>query len=349
LVPGIGLLNWISQGVGYSKTININDIYLQSIDPQTNELIGKPRILPFAPTGINSSPRWSPDGKHLAFTMVPLDRPWRSRIAVLPSEGGNAREYPIPIYRWYLITHTLSWLPDSSGLGFATYLANIETSQNTLLKLDISSGAWKQWPLPGVGDNNWTPIEWGSDGKSVFYAKQSFLQVEPGILKQELATGKEGYIYRLERGEGETVMNLRCSRDRKWLFIDLDKDRKLGERRSVAEVLALDLATGKIRTVYQGVDSVRDLTPSPDGQSLLVLCDIEPNYGLAENLAIIPAGGGLLKKLNIEMTWPKEDGFLHGFAAPDWSPDGKQIAFTAWSIKEETSLMKNVIPASKKK
>jgi Tol biopolymer transport system component len=349
LAPGVGLLNWISQGVAFSKTININDIYIQSIDPQTNELVGKPRLLPYTPTGINSSPRWSPDGKNLAFAAVPLGRPWQSRIVVLPSGGGEAREFPIPIFRWYLITHALSWLPDGSGIGFATPHGNIESRQNTLLKLDIYSGEWKKWPLPGVGDNNWTPLEWGGDGKSFFYARQSFLQVDPGILKQELATGKEGYIYRLERGKGETVMNLRRSRDNKWLFIDLDKDSKLDESKSAAEVLAMELDTGKVQTIYKGVDDVGSLSLSPDGRTLLVLCDMDSNYGVAENLAIIPAGGGALKRLKIEMAWPKEDGFLHGFAAPDWSPDGKQIAFTTWSVKDETFLMKNVIPASKKK
>ncbi len=347
LAPGISPLNWISQGVAFSKTININDVYIQSIDPQTYEPVGKPRLIPYTPTGINSSPRWSPDGKYIAFTTNPLGRPWQSRIVVLPSEGGNAREYPIPIYRWYLITHTLSWLPDSSGIGFATYLANVETRQNTLLQLDISSGEWKTWPLPGVGDNNWTPIEWGSDGRSFFYARQSFLQVEPGILKQEMATGKEGYIHRLERGKGETVMNLRRSRDNKWLFIDLDKDSMLDESKSTAEILALDLDTGKVRTVYRGADDVGSLSLSPDGRTLLVLSDLEPNYGIAENLAIISVGGGPLKRLKIELTWPKGDGFLHGFAAPDWSPDGKQIAFTTWSAKDETFLMKNVIPKEK--
>lgn len=59
--------------------------------------------------------------------------------------------------------------------------------------------------------------------------------------------------------------------------------------------------------------------------------------------------GGALKKLKNDISWPEGAGFKHGFVSSNWSPDGKQIAFTARSIKEEVYLMKNVILASHKK
>ena len=84
---------------------------------------------------------------------------------------------------------------------------------------------------------------------------------------------------------------------------------------------------------------------SPDGQTLLGGVHGDNIYPMAKDLGLLSIAGGPPRELKIDMDWPTDDGFVHGINSWDWSPDGKKIAFTTWSVKEELFLMKNVLPA----
>jgi len=347
MLPRTDLLNWTSQGLAFWKLNEINDIFIQSIDPETQVLLGKPRLIPYMSPGNNSCLRWSPDGKSIAFVTTTLDRPGQVHIVIQPSEGGKAREFLVPVYIWDPSTHTLSWDSEGRRLGFATFSMNTDKKQASILILDIDRGEWKTYLL---SDFPYSPphIEWSLDGMSVFYENRGEV-TDPGIIERNLETGKQRYVYRPEQEGNFRFSSLRCSRDHQRLVFH-QENRDGPSSMTFYDVIALEIETGDVKKIYSGTDGVGAPVWSPDGRNLLVLSGIKPSIegeGMGRELGIIPVAGGLLKKLKIDINWSTGLGFRHGFVSPDWSPDGKQIAFTARSVKEELFLMKNVISKNK--
>ena len=114
---------------------------------------------PITHTGDNSEPRWSPDGRYLAFVSnrplsgVPADaEPGKGtdagktdRIWLLPTAGGEA----FPLYREPLDTHAFAWSPDSATVFFATQLPLSKDAE------DARKKDWKdvvQWRVKDRGD-----------------------------------------------------------------------------------------------------------------------------------------------------------------------------------------------------
>jgi Tol biopolymer transport system component len=350
ILPRASLLGRTSRGIAFCRWVDINDIFVQSIDPETNEPTGKPRPISYGPMVRNSSLRWSPDGKTVAFVSSTEDYPGRVRIIVQPSQGGRGQEFLAPVLSWEPFTHALAWSPDGRRLGFATPAHNTENKQSAVFHLNLATGEWKTQPLPNI-PYAFTCTEWSRDGGSFLYANHWAL-TDPGIVERNLETGDERYIYRPERGKNYLFWGLRRSRDNKWLVFhqDVQKGEDAGRNQAGDEqILALELETGKVRTIYAGAD-IGDAAWSPDGRYLLVLNAVEGqmDYDLARELGIVPFSGGPMKKLKIDVDWPAGAGFKHGFTSPDWSPDGKQIAFTARSVRDEVFLKRNIMPASRK-
>jgi len=348
MLPGTDMLNWTSQGLAFSKANEISDIFVQAIDPETNALLGKPQLIPYLSPGKNSSLRWSPDGKYVAFVSATYEYPAQVRIVVMPSEGGKPREFLAPMYIWDPSMHTLAWDPVGRSLGFATFAFNTDNRQDCILILDISSGEWKTSLLPDI-PYTYAHIEWSLDPRSVYYTNH-WAVTDTGIIERSLETGKERYIYRPDQIKNCGFSSLRSSPDHKRLVFHQENREGPGPT-TFRQILTLEVETGEVRKVYSGTDGVGEPVWSPDGKNLLVLSGIEAatwQQGMARELGIIPVAGGPLKKLKIDITWPSEAGFKHGFVSPDWSPDGKQIAFTARSLKEEVFLMKDVIPKDRR-
>jgi WD40 repeat protein len=123
--PGqsITLKDWTTQGLCYEEWISMVDIFIMPVDPASGAPCGKPRQLDFRPTGRNSFPRWSPDGKHLAFVANPTGAAGDFQIVVYPLSEGEARTYKAPSPRIGGVDPPalldLCWLPDSSGISYS--------------------------------------------------------------------------------------------------------------------------------------------------------------------------------------------------------------------------------------
>jgi Tol biopolymer transport system component len=88
-----GLHKWTSKGLACEMFVMTRDIFLMPADPKTGEPLDEARMLEYTPTGDNCCPRWSPDGKYLAFASKKKASPNRAYIVVISPDKGEAKEY----------------------------------------------------------------------------------------------------------------------------------------------------------------------------------------------------------------------------------------------------------------
>jgi Tol biopolymer transport system component len=319
--------NWTNKGLACTTLVIGRDVFVMPIDPETSEPTAEAKMIDFTPTGDNMHPVWSPDGKYLAFLSV-RDKAY---IVVMPSSGGKAKEYLVPfdnfwgVAKWWLMH--LSWLPDSSGVGFKTMYALPGEDEPTLICLDIASGDWKKWHVPV----SWNGA-WGPDGKSYIYEKK-VEKDEKGLVIRDLETGKERFIYRKPEGSKGIFRAMKSSMDKKKLvFLMTD----IG-------FMALNVESGEAKKIItaknelpEGTD-VRHPTWSPDG--LKVMWTSSQDDGPSK-LLITTENGEMPQYLDLGNNLPNR----YQLYRPDWSPDGKKIAFHTRTWFQEIFFLQNIIP-----
>jgi Tol biopolymer transport system component len=315
------LLKWTSKGLACQMFVMTWDIFLMPVDPKTGESLDEAHMLDYTPTGDNTCPRWSPDGKYLAFASRKKGGPRRANIVVVSADTGEAKEYPIPTDRYRGFLTDLSWVPDGSGLGFSMGSASESLSGNVrrLFRLKLDSAEWETWDIPSRFGGTWGP-----DG-SAFVFETSEEGEEPRIVQWNPYTGEERVLFRIpEDEEHRTVRGLTFSHDAKKLIFSLNNYK----------LMVLDMETGNAKTV--GSDFMSPVW-SPDDRLILALDSWEE--GWPKTMFVFPAEGGERTELELGGKLPKDCHLLK----PHWSPDGKQIVFcTRYSI-HEAFLLKNVL------
>jgi Tol biopolymer transport system component len=328
------LLNWTTNGLASWSTTQIFDIFLLDVDPVTGEPAGKPRQLEFAPTGVNVSPVWAPDGKSLAFYKRSDDD---HGSVVLVSET-STYEVPLPAGHFSRFGN-LKWTPDGGGIGMLSTDEGsnlIDSRRKFLLRLDFESRKWETKRLPV--ERGWH-FEWGGSGKAVYLSQGGDPKDEgTGIFELDLDTGAKRYVYR-PKPESTVFMirSLKRSRDNRQLaFIENSTD--------YMNIMVVNLETGESHaaaTEFGGFNSW-----SPDGRKLLA----DGMFGVAigkeksrQSLFIIAAEGGAINEIDLGKSLPPKS----EINAPDWSPDGKKVAFYLNSWQGGVFLHRNVIPANK--
>jgi len=307
-MQNVDLINWTEHGVNYIVGLNLHDIYTLPLNPETGTPTGKPKPLDYTPTGSNTNPVRSHDGKYLAFISY-ADKP---EVVILPANGEETRHYPIyaPGF-WELSLHDLRWLPDNSGLGF-NVLSPLEIS--TVYRLDLATGKWQNWPLPIKG---WTRTDQGPDENSFIYDKRNV-----GLYQFNIKTGETRNIFQPDTSTWYIIKGLKFSRDHKkltFMFQNTIKNTNL---------MVLDLESGESRMLAQNFWSP---TFSPDGQKILT-------FG-SSDMAVLSLDGKILHEFNL-VKYFSPGTRISSF---DWSPDGKQPVFMTRNIIFETYLMKNVL------
>ena len=314
---------WSKNGL-FSRTVAvIHDIWTLDIDPANHEVRGKPQMVDFSPYGSNINPVWSPDGRHLAFISNSIDHPNDASVVIMPPEGGNVRKFRIPTENFKINSfRDLRWVPDGSGLGFSHWENQTKYS---LFRLDLKTEDWKSSPLPV----NFSSIEWAGDGKAFFYIKFGGRTARSSIAKRDLDSGEESYLVRFEKGDPFYWSTLRATRDHKWLTTALRN-----------RIDVIDMETGEAESLSGEKENLRGPNWSPDGKYLVASRSHDEKTGTPTDLVIISRENGKQKFLEIGE-------YLYTNArimTPDWSPDGRKIAFATRLYKTEANLIKNVIP-----
>jgi dipeptidyl aminopeptidase/acylaminoacyl peptidase len=168
------------------------------------------------------NPRWSPDGKRLAFHDVPADG--HSKIYTVPADGGapqaltsgehvevdpgwspdgnslvlayggNSPNSSVHVLN--LSTHKVTDLPGSKGIYSprwspdGRYVAALTSGEYKLMLFDFKTQKWEELSGSGAGFPNWS-----KDGKYVFF--DVITAGPPGFYRVDIATRKSEEIARL--------------------------------------------------------------------------------------------------------------------------------------------------------
>lgn len=237
---------------------------------------------------------FSPDGLHLAYTVMMHDRPGRpySQIWIMDV----ATQKSVRLGDEKAATSHPRWSPDGTRIAFSgghgeehgLMYALADGSGQTFLAPMKGTNS----PLPGTGET----VSWSPDSKSIAY-----VSAIPGPETQD-ANGDPmvitRYLYKPTAGEGMTHFN---------------DNRRL-------HVFLVDLATKQSRQLTTGNFDEHSIDWSPDQKEILFESNHEPNSDEFFNydvFAVNASDGGIRR---ITATESCE-------YAPKWSPDGKKIAF----------------------
>ena len=316
------LSSWSKNGLLTWTVTFIHDIWTLEIDPANHEVRGKLHLVDFSPYGTNINPTWSPDGRHLAFVSNSADQPNDAYVVVMTSEGGDIRKFKIPTENFNIASfRDLRWLPDGSGLGFSHYENQRKYS---LYRLDLKTEEWTLSPLPVY----YTSIEWTDDGKAFFYIRFFGEVASLSIIKRDLESGEENFVLQYEKGIPFYWSTLRASRNHKWLTTALRN-----------RIDVIDVETGEAESLSGEEENLGNPAWSPDAKHLVASRRHDEKTGTPTDLVILSREDGKKKFLEIGSHLPPNA----GIRTPDWSPDGRKIAFATRVLKMETNLIKNVI------
>jgi dipeptidyl aminopeptidase/acylaminoacyl peptidase len=232
----------------------------------------------------SENPRWSPDGKMLAFTS---SRSGKTNLYVLRLVGGEAEQ----LTDVKSAVGNFAWSPDGARIAFVMREAPTDEEE----KGSKGKDDWK-WIDENVKLNRLNVINLEKDANG----------------KREIKVlTKDGNI------EGD----FDWSPDNKTIVFTRTRMPK-ADYWTTSDLLAVDVASGAVRTLAATNASESAPTFSPDGKWIsFIVSDDPPRWAGYRRIAIIPAAGKALPRLLAE-TFDAQPGVI------DWSADGKRIYFS---------------------
>jgi Tol biopolymer transport system component len=298
------------------------DIYAADIDFDAGKLITQPEKVIRRYEGWNGAPRYSPDGKSLAYVSC------RGCLSVWSGMGANAlciHSLESGIERVFMDEFVSlgirsirmpTWSPDSRSVvvpgGNGFYLVSLDTGKiSTLIK-----------PSPDIRLGGG---EFAKDGRHFLYLLEDKKEGIRKIQALDLRNGEERELYRSEKG----LAYLAISPDGKWLATMTDR----------LTLSVIPTGGGIPRTVhhFDHVNEIWNPEWTPDGKYILCGTSL-PEGKEGEILYEIPVEGGKPQ----EILFPQ--GFLH---RPTVHPDGRRIAYQCLeggSNDAEVWVMQNFLP-----
>ena len=302
------------------------DVYVNEMNPDTLEVVTKPRRLSDQFIGSNAAPAWSPDGRFIAFARGAR---LKSAIVIRSVADGKERTLPFNFADGFAFgAFGARWLPDSQSLLVpeADYTKRIVIIHH----VDVETGHAR--PIFQDDLRKLYPrFVTSPDGHIIYFTRRG----EMGILhlmKRDVLSGHETELYQAE-SPGVGFFGLAISPDGDRLSFMVNVNDK-GDR----NLVIVPTAGGAARIFFRGDYS--HPTPqmgtwSRNGKYFLAVTEETTSL---RRVWAFPVDGGEPRKLDI---------VFESIGTADLSPDGKQLAFTGGQTKGEVWTIKNLLQPRK--
>lgn len=297
------------------------DVFTAALDVATGKVIEPPRVASRQVIGVNSRPRWSPDGRLLAYQAdrVPGGGMGARRIILQSVDSGEERDLNVPLPYF----QRAEWFPD----GRAVLLqARSPRGTRGFFKVDLATGE-TTLAVPRPEQQGYAPA-WTRDGRSIVFST-STTGGGRVLLEHDLTSGSDRIVYRVPAGR--TAGDSSISPDGRWLAF------REGNAPSIIKVMPV--AGGEARELVRveqpdGIPGFGGINWTPDGRHLLF---VRSTGDMNDDRTVwqVAVAGGPAQKTELRADRLR-DLHLH--------PDGRRVAFTAGEGSDEVWILDRPLP-----
>ncbi|MEO6196604.1 MAG: S9 family peptidase [Dehalococcoidia bacterium] len=247
------------------------------------------------------SPRWSPDGRYLAFVS---DRGEKNQVFVAPLEGGEARQVTSTLWG---VSGAPAWSPDGASFSYAARTGDFTERKDR-------KGAEKNAPRVI------TDLRYKLDGIGFFDERRMHIFV------CDVDTGAERQLTTGDYYDGEPAW----SPDGKSIAFVSDRERSRHQRQFRSDAWIVPAKGGRPRRLTRARGAASGPTFSPDGKWLAFVGHEQGDEGGAKNvhLMVVPANDAAApRSLSTSLDRPAAGWPALAGRAVNWTADSKSVMF----------------------
>ncbi len=269
----------------------------------------------------DDSPRWSPDGRWLAFVRAAFGDDEAPQLWIMPTAGGEGRQ----------LTHMRRgvgapfWSADSRWIGFET---EIRPGEQAVLMGPLPKEARERERRDEAdAPRHITRLQYRWDGRGYFEGRTQLFRV---VLD---AAGEWRMIEPLTEGDYDSTAGA-CSPDGRLVVFVSDRAENR-DANMTSDLWLLDLETRDVRQLTDGQNDVASPVWSPDGERIAYLATPKIREHSAYNVALMAldiVNGGAVNLLpeNERQQISFETAIHNDIPSPDtsapvWSADGASV------------------------